>query len=60
MKGRALHLSSVEEERIMKTVSPEMQAELGAMYERAFSYFRKYEPKNGRSRPDLSYTPKTK
>jgi len=50
----------VEEERIMKTVSPELQAELGAMYEKAFSYFRKYEPKHGRSRPDLSYAPKTK
>jgi hypothetical protein len=49
----------VEEERIMKTLSPEEQAELGALYEKAFSYFRKYEPKNGRSRPDLSYTPKT-
>jgi hypothetical protein len=50
----------VEEERIMKTLSPEEQAELGAMYEKAFSYFRKYESKNGRSRPDLSYAPKTK
>jgi hypothetical protein len=50
----------VEEERIMKTLSPEEQAELGAMYEKAFSYFRKYETKNGRSRPDLSYAPKTK
>jgi hypothetical protein len=60
MKGKALYLSSVEEERIMKTVSPELQAELGAMYEKAFSYFRKYEPKHGRSRPDLSYAPKTK
>jgi hypothetical protein len=49
-----------EEERIMKTLSPELQAELGAMYEKAFSYLRKYEPRHGRSRPDLSYTPKTK
>jgi hypothetical protein len=50
----------VEEERIMKRSSPEEQAELGAAYEKAFSYFRKYETKNGRSRPDLSYTPKAK
>jgi len=50
----------VEEERIMKTLSPEQQAELGAMYEKAFAFFRKYEVRNGRSRPDLSYTPKTK
>ncbi len=50
----------VEEERIMKTLSPEQQAELVAMYEKGFSYFRKYEPKNGRSRPDLSYIHKTK
>ena len=50
----------VEEERIMKTLSPELQAELGAMYGKAFSYFRKYEPKHGRSRPDLSYMPVTK
>lgn len=50
----------VEQERIMKTVSPELQAELGAMYEKAFAYLRKYEPKHGRSRPDLSYTPKQK
>src|SRR4030043_148371 len=50
----------VEEERIMKTLSPEEQAELGVAYEKAFSYFRKYETKNGRSRPDLSYTPKAK
>jgi hypothetical protein len=50
----------VEEERIMKTLSPEEQAELGAMYQKAFSYFRKYEAKHGRSRPDLSYNPKTK
>jgi hypothetical protein len=50
----------VEEERIMRTLSPELQAELGAAYEKAYSYFRKYETKNGRSRPDLSYAPKTK
>jgi len=50
----------VEEERIMKTLSPEQQAELGEMYQKAFAFFRKYEPKNGRSRPDLSYAPKTK
>lgn len=50
----------VEEERIMKTTSPELQAELGATYEKGFSYFRKYEAKHGRSRPDLSYTPGAK
>jgi hypothetical protein len=50
----------VEEERIMKTLSPEEQAELGSAYEKAFSYFLKYETKHGRSRPDLSYTPKAK
>ena len=50
----------VEEERIMKTLSPEEQVELGAAYEKAFSYFRKYETKNSRSRPDLSNTPKAK
>jgi hypothetical protein len=50
----------VEEERIMKTMSPEEQVELGAAYEKAFSYFRKYETKNSRSRPDLSNTPKAK
>ena len=49
-----------EEERIMKTLSPEQQAELGAMYEKAFTFFRKYETRHGRSRPDLSYTPKAK
>ena len=50
----------VEEERIMKTLSQEEQAELMAAYEKAFSFFRKYETKNGRSRPDLSYAPQTK
>ena len=50
----------VEEERIMKTLSPGQQAELGAVYEKAFTFFRKHETKNGRSRPDLSYTPKAK
>jgi hypothetical protein len=50
----------VEEERIMKTLSPDVQAELGAMYGKAFAFFRKYEVKNGRSRPDLSYTPQLK
>jgi hypothetical protein len=49
-----------EEERIMKTLSPKQQAELGAMYEKAFTFFRKYETRHGRSRPDLSYTPKAK
>lgn len=48
----------VEEERIMKALSPELQAELGAMYEKAFSYFRKYEPKHGRSRPTSLTRPK--
>jgi hypothetical protein len=50
----------VEEERIMKTLSSEQQAELGAMYEKAFAFFRRYETKHGRSRPDLSYIPKVK
>lgn len=48
----------IEEERIMKLLSQEEKEELGAAYEKAFAYFRKYETKNGRSRPDLSYTPK--
>lgn len=60
MTARTQADTFVEEERIMKILSPEEQAELGAMYEKAFSYFRKYEPKNGRSRPGLSYVPKTK
>jgi len=50
----------VEEERIMKTLSPEEQAELGAMYEKAYTFFRKYETRHGRSHPDLSYMPKSK
>lgn len=50
----------VEEDRIMKTLSPEEKAELMAAYEKAFSFFRKYETKNGRSRPDLSYIPRAK
>lgn len=50
----------VEEERIMKTLGPDEQAELGAMYEKAYTFFRKYETRHGRSRPDLSYMPKSK
>ena len=50
----------VEEERIMKTLGPDEQAELGTMYEKAYTYFRKYETRHGRSRPDLSYIPKSK
>jgi hypothetical protein len=60
MMARTQADTYVEEERIMKTLNPEQQVELGAMYEKASSYLRKYEPKNGRSRTDLSYTPKTK
>jgi len=50
----------VEEDRIMKTLGPDEQAELGTMYEKAYTFFRKYETRHGRSRPDLSYTPKAK
>jgi len=46
-----------EEERIMKTLSQEEKQELGAAYEKAFTFFQKYETKHGRSRPDLSYAP---
>ncbi len=52
--------TSIEEERIMKLLSQEEKEELGAAYEKAFAYFKKYETKNGRSRPDLSYTPRAK
>jgi hypothetical protein len=47
--------TSIEEERIMKLLSQEEKEELGAAYEKAFAYFKKYETKNGRSRPDLCY-----
>jgi hypothetical protein len=50
----------IEEERIMKILSEKEKEELGAAYEKAFAYFRKYQTKNGRSRPDLSYTPNAK
>jgi len=50
----------IEEERIMKLLSQEEKQELGAAYEKAFAYFRKYETKNGRSRRDLSYMPRAK
>lgn len=50
----------IEEERIMKILSQEEKEELGVAYEKAFGFFRKYETKNGRSRPDLSYTPQEK
>jgi hypothetical protein len=60
MMARTQADTFAEQERIMKTLSPEALQELEAMYGKAFSYFRKYEPKSGRSRPDLSYTPKAK
>lgn len=50
----------IEEERIMKLLSQEQKEELGATYNKAYAFFRKYETKNGQSRPDLSYTPQTK
>lgn len=50
----------VEEDRLMKTLGPDVQAELGTMYEKAYTHFRKYETRHGRSRPDLSYVPKLK
>jgi len=50
----------IEGERIMKILSPEEQAELMATHDKGFTFFRKYETKHGRSRPELSYTPKAK
>ncbi len=50
----------IEEDRIMKALGPDEKAELGTMYEKATTYFRKYETRHGRSRPDLSYVPKAR
>ena len=49
-----------EGERLMKILSAEEQAELMATHGKGYSFFRKYETRHGRSRPDLSYTPKIK
>jgi len=49
-----------EGERLMKILSPEEQAELMATHEKGYSFFRKYETRHGRSRLDLSYTPRAK
>lgn len=49
-----------EGERLMKILGPEDQGELMATHGKGYSFFRKYETRHGRSRPELSYTPKRK